>query len=299
MDERQLSTGSQAHASMPEITEHRPPTTISHREYHQTAPQHAGLTTPVAKQSNGSRPDEHLLELQSELLQFCVWHQKSFMTRLQWEGSAKKHFETPFERLSSTQSKLRISASKHQRLRNHLDLAGCVQSNSTSLKFGTDSSDGQDPAPAGITALSRNIADIEILTAPYGKFANVIGAFEKWMDWVCKIRKRRTKHSNFSNGNTQLIESIGDGWKRQASMLESRFRSLIYSFQFSKELKHENRTTLGKVLQLWHRRANNSVTELETIQSLEKDIVTQEEVWVQRRLAFLTSAVDSGISMGR
>lgn len=215
--------------------------------------------------------------LQIELSQLHLLHRSAHLTQLQWERSARRSFNDRLDALRDRHQELREIANQQQALFNQLALVEWC--------------DGRPGAHLveRLRSLSRNITNLCDLIDLDGKYTRILNLFESWFAQALVIRNQRDPKLGQEGAPLNFIESIGDGWKAEAMVLE---RELIYCLRELKSIGAvRSSSSLGRLQSLYSKLTVNLIEELDTMQWIEDDITLQEGNWVENAIQRLASDV--------
>lgn len=226
-------------------------------------------------------PSADVIHLQMELAQLHLLHRSALSVQVQWEKSAKRSFENLFSALYERHTELKEVAHQQQTLINQLSLVQWSQGRS-----------GAQIAER-VQLLSHNVSDICNLLDPDGKYTHIIEIFESWFAQALRVRGQREPNGQETGRDLDFIEGIGDGWKAEAMVLE---RELTYSARDLEDFGEVQRSSsLGRILFLYRKLMLGLLEELDLIQWIENEIMTQESSWIESTIHNLASNVSEDI----
>ena len=237
---------------------------------------------PVGKDET---PSADIFNLQMELAQLHLLHRSVFSVQVQWKQSAKGSFEHRFNLLYERHIELKDVARQQQTLINQLSLGQWAQ--------------GRSGAQIAEKAqlLSHNVSDICSLLSSEGKYSRILGIFESWFAEALRIRGQRETCGRETRRDLDFIEGIGDGWKAEAMVLE---RELTYSARDLESFGEvQDTSSLCRIMSMYRKLMVGLLEELDLIQWIENEIMTQETLWIENTIHNLASDVRENIgSMG-
>ena len=235
--------------------------------------------------SKGEIPSTGVFQLQMELAQLHLLHRSSLSVQNEWEKSAKKLFEHHFDALYERMTELKEVAQQQQALVNQLSLLEWAQGRS-----GAQISES-------VLLLSRSISGVCSLLDPDGKYTHILEVFESWFAQALRVREQRESGTQQIGRKLDFIEGIGDGWKAEAMVLE---REMTYSARDLKSFGEVRRASdLGRVLSMYRKLMTGLLEELDLIQWIEKEMMTQESSWIESTIHSLAYNVSKDVgSMG-
>ena len=237
---------------------------------------------PVGKDET---PSADIFNLQMELAQLHLLHRSVFSVQVQWKQSAKGSFEHRFNSLYERHTELKDVARQQQTLINQLSLVQWAQGRSGA----------QITEKAQL--LSHNVSDICSLLSSEGKYSRILGIFESWFAEALRIRGQRETCGRETRRDLDFIEGIGDGWKAEAMVLE---RELTYSARDLESFGEvQDTSSLCRLMSMYRKLMVGLLEELDLIQWIENEIMTQETLWIENTIHNLASDVRENIgSMG-
>lgn len=227
--------------------------------------------------SKDETPSADVINLQTELAQLHLLHFASLSVQVQWEKSAKVSLEHQFSALYERHTELKEVAQQQQMLINQLSLVEWSQGSSVAQ------------IAEKVQLLSHNISDICNLLDSEGKYTYIVELFQSWFAQALRVRDQRESNGQTMGRQLTCIEGIGDGWKAEAMVLE---RELTYS---ARDLKSfgEVRSTSGlcRILSMYKKLVVGLLEELDLIQWIENEMMTQETSWIESTIYNLASNI--------
>ncbi|CAF9912563.1 hypothetical protein IMSHALPRED_000349 [Imshaugia aleurites] len=245
-------------------------------------PDHSILSSqPVSKDEV---PSADIFHLQMELAQLHLLHCCVLSVQVQWKKSAKGSFEHRFNALFERHTELKEVAHQQQTLMNQLSLVRWSQGRSAVQ------------IAEKVQLLSHNVSDICNLLDSEGKYSHIIGIFESWFAQALRVRGQRESRGEIFYGDLDFIEGIGDGWKAEAMVLE---RELTYSARDLESFGEvQNTSSLCRTLFVYKKLVVGLLDELDLIQWIENEIMTQETSWIEKTIHELASNVSEDVGSG-
>ena len=227
-------------------------------------------------------PSADVSHLQMELAQLHLLHRYALSVQAQWEESAKRSYARRFNTLHERHTELKEVSHQQQMLVNQLALVQWSHGRS-----GVQIADK-------VQLLSHNISDIRDLLLPEGKYTRILEVFESWSVQALRVRGQRESIGRKLGRDLDVIEGIGDGWKAEAMVLE---RELTYSARDLRSFGEvQSTSSLARILSLYRKLTDGLLEELDLIQSIENEIMSQETSWIERTIHNLASHVTEEIS---
>ena len=245
-----------------------------------TQPDASDLSSQTS--SKGEIPSTGVFQLQMELAQLHLLHRSSLSVQSGWEKSAKRLFEHQFNALYERHTELKEVAQQQQSLVNQLALVEWAQGRS-----GAQISES-------VMLLSHKISDVCNLLDPDGKYTHILEVFESWFAQALRVREQRESGTQQSGRKLDFIEGIGDGWKAEAMVLE---REMTYSASDLKSFGEvRSASDLCRVLSMYRKLMTGLLEELDLIQWIENEMMTQESSWIESTIHSLASNVSKDVS---
>lgn len=231
--------------------------------------------------SKDTSPSEDIFHLQMELAQLHLLHRSVLSVQVQWEKSAKGSLEHQFRALYERHIELKEIAYQQQTLINQLSLVHWSQGRS-----------GAQIAEK-VQLLSHSVSDVCNLLDLEGKYTHILEIFESWFAQALRVRGHRESNGRETGRGMDLIDGIGDGWKAEAMVLE---RELAYSARDLESFGEASKTSsLCRLLSMYRKLVHGLLDELDLIQWIESEIMSQETVWIQNTIHKLASTVSGNI----
>ena len=238
-------------------------------------------STLSSQPSTDMSPSSDISRLQMELAQLHLLHRSVLSVQAQWEKSAKISLEHQFSALYERHVELKEIACQQQTLINQIALVRWSQGRS-----GAQISEK-------VLLLSHSISEICNLLGLGGKYTHILEVFESWFTQALRVRCQRGPHGLGNGRDLDLIDGIGDGWKAEAMVLE---RELTYSVRdlecFGDVFGTSN---LFRILSMYRKLVMGLLEELDLVQWIENEIMSQETVWIESTIHNLASIVNESI----
>lgn len=273
-------TSSQRYAS----TQHQKPA-FSAMQQHFTPKKAPSQDLPASSsctQVGGDLVIGPLFRVQTELAQMHLMHRSAGTRQEEWENSAKMKYRLRFDDLCARHNEIKEISHQQQALVNQLALVEWCQ--------GVPSAQVAER----VQQLSRNLADIHSFLDLDGKFTRVLEVFNSWFTQTKRVQDSRSSGlAKVVSHHLAFIESIGDGWKAEAMVLE---RELTYA---SRELQTlgdtRKESSLGRIVSLYKNLVLSLLDELDVIQWIEHEIMNQEAGDVGEMIDKLSSNIGHGL----
>jgi len=226
------------------------------------------------------RAAREIEELKLELLQLHMLLRDSLKVQRQWECSAEECYRIRFESLSLAH--MTLTARECEFLE---------QVNATAVIAWGSGNDGFT-IERKVQVLSRILSEMWDLSEPNGKYSCLLESFEHWYGRASKILQLQTPTIT-SIESLGSVEGIGDGWKAEVSLLRSKMRS--FQEQLRKLGEVQPNSELARCIQALKTMIGNMLEELDTVQGIEIELVSQGEEWVKESIDLLAADVRYGI----
>lgn len=226
-------------------------------------------------------PSAEGLHLQMELAQLHLLHRSALSVQLQWEESAKVSYEPRFIALHERHTELEEVAHQQQTLINQLSLVQWSQGRSAVQVV------------EKVQLLSHHVSDMCKLLDSEGKYTRILEVFESWFAQALRFRDQREPSGQNHGRDLEFIEGIGDGWKAEAMVVE---RELTYSARDLESFGEvQSNSNLCRLLSMYRKLTVGLLEELDLIQWIENEIMTQETLWIESTIHNLASNVSEDI----
>lgn len=210
-----------------------------------------------------------ILGLQSELLQLHLLHRSSAQTERRWQVSAKRRLHVKFDEV----------AKLHQALIED-EQAGQEQRNLQVLIEWSNRTPSASMVEY-IQSLSGPLHELPSLVEPGGRFQRLVGEYEQWMLRVEHLRPARVSMSDNRN-DLRPVGGLGDLWKAENAALVRKVTSL------ARDLNGLGQTPPGSsvtsVVGTCSALLQACLDELQTMRSIEADVVSKEKDHVEAHL---------------
>lgn len=244
--------------------------------------QNRKASSSVQADTNVRVSSSEIFHSQRELMQLHLLHRSAAQVQIQWQESAdqsiKDHFATVYKRSSNFQRCVQIHQAS---LNQYALLAWCKDASNVELA-------------QNVQLLSRNIKELWKLGDSGSMYVSVLKSFESWLVSARHLRDCR-KHEKGLGQGLGFIESIGDDWRTDISILERKLAT--YSRELSSIGKPQKESTLGHALSAFQTMAANFMDELDVIRRIESDVLIQEKVWVESQVSEVIDTENSDTSL--
>lgn len=221
----------------------------------------------LTSQSKVEIPSADTFQMQLELAQLHLLHRSVISVQVQWEKSAKESTEQRFRALYERHTELKEVAHQQQTLINQLALIQWAHGRS-----GAQISER-------VQLLSHNVSEIRNLLDSEGKYTRILEVFGAWLAQALRVRDRRESKAQNIGGDFDFTEGIGDGWKAEAMVLE---RELTYSARDLESFGEvQSSSNMCRMLSMYRKLTVGLLEELDLIQCIENEIMTQDTSWIE------------------
>ena len=246
----------------------------------------SGHSTPNAEMSNNSRSKSSGLippAQMTELIYLHLLHSSAEPNLSAWRKSAERQLAARFNDLRCRHVEIAAIAQEQQGLLNAIALAEWG-SGVPSILIGER-----------VSSLSKNIAELEAMIEPEGRFGKVRQTWEIWFATSDGVRDERKRSDSIQKKSLVLVEGIGDGWKAEAMVLE---RELGYvQRELSQLTDGRVGSGLGKLLQLGKSLVKGLLEELDVMQWIEAEVKREDEQWIESIVSELGQVVTESVTI--
>jgi len=142
-----------------------------------------------------------------------------------------------------------------------------------------------------IQVLSEPLHELPSLVESGGRLQRLVADFEHWLLWIQDIRSARQSFAGHKKA-LGTIEGLGDSWKAENAALTRKLTA------FARELDRlappSPGSSIACILEACTSIIRGTLDELQTMQTIETEVVTKEKDWVENRLRAI--ARDVGMS---
>lgn len=152
-----------------------------------------------------------------------------------------------------------------------------------------------------VERLSRNGGEVMRMVEREGdgKYARVVGVWDVWFEGVERVRAARRGGGGAKvgevEGEVEMIEGIGDGWKAEAMVLERELGYCARELEGFGNVKEGS--GLGRLLGAWRRLVKGLLEELDVLQWIEGAVMVEEARWVESKIRELGTGLNGGIEL--
>ena len=238
-------------------------------------------TLSSKRTSKDAIPSSDIFHLQMELAQLHLLHRSVLPVQVQWEKSARRGFEHRFNALYERHIELKEVAHQQQTLIDQLSLVQWSRGRS-----------GAQIAEK-VQLLSHKVSDICDLLDSEGSYTHTLEIFESWFSQALRIRGQREPNDRRTVRDLDFIEGIGDGWKAEAMVLEREMNYAARDLDSFGEVS--SNSSLFRILSMYRKLLVGLLEELDLIQWIENEILSQETLWIENTIHDLASDVSDNI----
>lgn len=212
-------------------------------------------------------------KLMMQLLQLHLMHRSAFKTQYEWEKSAHDTLRDRFNDLCCRSIEVREIADQQTMLFNQFALTEWCQGMSNAQ------------LAEKVQQLSLHVTNIAVLLESEGRYTSILAVFESWLERARQIQAQREAEASAQDAIV-VIDSIGDGWKAEATVLE---REISYALRELKDFGQVRPASgLGRILSLHKTLLSNLLEELDVIQGIENELVQGESIWIDQMISSLS-----------
>ena len=227
-------------------------------------------TKPTAEKRVADMSSQEIAELKSTLLYLHLLHRDSALVQEQWQSSAERSYRRRFEILAITHKDL---LARENDLQEQINANALLKWCQEGAGFTVD---------GNVRLLSAAIAEVYDLSGVNGKYAGLIQDFEHWHARASRTREIRSRSQQNPTRYVDVVEGIGDRWKTDAALLTTKLLSCGATLEKLGDALPAS--DLARTLQALSAATKNMLEELSVIQSIERMIVDQEQVWIEEQI---------------
>ncbi|KAL8834209.1 MAG: hypothetical protein Q9170_003866 [Blastenia crenularia] len=242
-------------------------------------------TSNVGSMGSNDALSEDTREIQRELLHLHVLHVASASVYLQWRGSANMKIQKQFDNLVERHTEIADITYQTQELKNRSAL---IEWSSNTLPSEVE---------RRVRTLSRCIEEVYENLGVGGKYHHVTSSFEAWYTRAREIQASRKANVPTDVADLGYVEEIGAGWQNDVDVVQRRLSNLTGDLRTlgSASLK----SNLGQLLVLLQDLIIDLLTEVDCIRSIEYELITQEEMWIEEQIRSLSIKVHKEMGENR
>lgn len=224
------------------------------------------------------------LDSRLELLHLHAVHLPSHETQRQWKAHAYASYQKRFEELQKKSLDL-----------DEKEMEALEQRNAAAILSWTDQENGISIEHQAQKA-SSIVDQVWRMSAPNGKYALAIQAFEHWLEAADRVQRQRTSRRN-AGSRINVVEGLGDGWKAEIRALQSIVLNAADEIISLGEMSPGG-SDLERCITAISEMLKNMLEELDLIVSIEEHMVADEKDWVEGSINQIASGLKSGLSLG-
>ena len=236
----------------------------------------ASISRTVISVADEGLPEEVRL-IQRELLKLHILHSTSANNQAQWRTSAKAHFHKRFGALKDRHAEIAEIAYQTQELKNRSALVDWCR-NAHGSEIGKR-----------VHVLSSCIRGVYDEVGFGGKYNQTIQTFQAWYDRARCIQESRKHDRMYDTADLGYVEGIGADWHNDVNALQMSLGTLTGDLRALGSASASS--NLGQTLVLLHDLVIDMLTELDSIRSVEGELVAQERSWFDEQITMLSLKV--------
>jgi hypothetical protein len=218
-----------------------------------------------------------VIRLQAELLQLHLLHESSAQTSRQWELSAKRKLHQKFDEVASM---YQIMRDNERQIREQVNLRALQDWNSGDTSFGL---------AENIQLLSAPLHELPALVDPGGRYMRLTDDFEEWMNWVSRVWEKRERRLQEGGRDLDSAEGLGDAWKAENAALTRKLT--VFSRDLETLAEPAAGSSVAAMVSCCRQLLRGMLEELQTMQSIEMEVVLREREWIEGGLAALAEDI--------
>lgn len=220
-----------------------------------------------------------VIRLQAELLQLHLLHESSAQTSRQWELSAKRKLHQKFDEVASMYQMMRDN---ERQIREQVNLRALQDWNNGDASFGL---------AENIQLLSAPLHELPALVDPGGRYMRLIDDFEEWMNWVSQVWEKRERRLQEGGRDLDSAEGLGDAWKAENAALTRKLT--VFSRDLETLAEPAAGSSVAAMMSCCRQLLRGMLQELQTMQSIETEVVSREREWIEGGLAALAEDISA------
>ena len=233
------------------------------------------------EQRVADRQSREYLDLKLELLQLHMLHRNSSATQQEWQHSAENRFRVRFVDLALAHKSLTAREGEFQEQINALAF----------IAWGS-ATDGLT-IEHKVLLLSSILSEVWDLSEPNGKYSCLLESFEHWHTRARRVLQLQRQPHGSHTGLVSSMEGIGDGWKADVALLQSRIYMFHEQIKALGEVQHQS--DLARCLSGISSMLSNMREELDLVQRIEGQVVLQGQTWIEKSIDRLAADVTCDI----
>ena len=218
------------------------------------------------------------VEPRLELLHAHAIHRSSNRVQTEWERNARMLYEKKF--LALQRRSLELDEGEIEMLE---------QKNAAAILSLTKQADGTT-IEKQVQKASSIIDEVWRLTSPDGKYTSAIRAFEQWLAAAIDIHAQRERYGA-TQGKTEVIEGLGDGWKAEVSALSAAAVEAAKEILTLGEISPEG-SDFQRCITSVSETLTQMLEELELVSFIEDHTMQEERSWVERSINRIASGLN-------
>lgn len=216
-------------------------------------------------------------ELKLELLQLHMLHRNSSTIQQEWQRSSEDRFRGRFLDLTLAHNSLTAREAEFQE-----------QVNASAFIAWGSGTDGLT-IEHKVLVLSSILCEVWDLSEPNGQYSCLLESVEHWHTRACRILQLQTQPNANERGLVSSMEGIGDGWKAEVAILQSKIRRCHEQIRALGEVQPHS--DLARCLGALSLMLSNMMEELDLVQRIEDQMVFHAQSWIKKSVNRLAADV--------
>ncbi|MCJ1243117.1 hypothetical protein MMC30_000314 [Trapelia coarctata] len=229
------------------------------------------------EQHAADRLSREYIELKLGLLQLHMLHRNSSTIQQEWQRSAEDRFRARFFDLASAHKSVAAREGEFQE-----------QVNASAFIAWGSGTDGLT-IEHKVLVLSSILSDVWDLSEPNGKYSCLLESFEHWHSRACRVLQLQRQPNGNQTSLVSSMEGIGDGWKAEVALLQSKIRTFHEQIRALGEVQPQS--DLARCLGSLSSMLSNMMEELDLVQRIEGQVVLQGQTWIKKSIDRLAADV--------
>lgn len=216
-------------------------------------------------------------DLKLDLLQLHMLHRNSSTIQQEWQHSAEDRFRARFHDLALAHKSLTTREGEFQE-----------QVNAWAFIAWGSGTDGLT-IEHKVLVLSGILSEVWDLSEPNGKYSCLLESFEHWHARASRVLQLQKQPDVSQTGLVSSMEGIGDGWKAEVALLQSKVHSFHEQIGVLGEVQPQS--DLARCLVSLSSVLSNMMEELDLVQRIEGQMVLQGQTWIKKSIDRLAADV--------
>lgn len=113
--------------------------------------------------------------------------------------------------------------------------------------------------------------------------------FEEWMNWVSQVWEKRERRLQEGGRDLDSAEGLGDAWKAENAALTRKLT--VFSRDLETLAEPAAGSSVAAMVSCCRQLLRGMLEELQTMQSIEMEVVLREREWIEGGLAALAEDI--------